>query len=143
MIQPKLKTCSTCKQQTILWKAKPNECCKSCWLKIKASNEVSNDKPYNLSKTTKSSAKRIKSVSDKMLGKLKEYRMLRDAYMSGNPICEVIGCGRVADDLHHKRSRAYHLCDVSIFMAVCRLCHNKIHESDAWARQNGYILNHL
>ena len=142
MIQPKLKTCSTCKQKTILWRANPPSC-KTCWLKIKASNEVSTTKPYNLSKTTKSSAKRIKSVSDKMLGKLKEYRMLRDAYMSGNPICEVSGCGRVADDLHHRKPRAYHLCDVSIFMAVCRLCHTRIESDDTWARSKGYKLNHL
>jgi hypothetical protein len=78
-----------------------------------------------------------------MLGKLKEYRMLRDAYMSGNPICEVSGCGRVANDLHHRKPRAHHLCDVSIFMAVCRGCHTKIESDDIWARSKGYKLNHL
>jgi hypothetical protein len=78
-----------------------------------------------------------------MLSKLKEYRVLRDEYMRSNTICEVDGCGRLADDMHHKKPRAYHLCDVSIFMAVCRSCHTRIESDDIWARSKGYKLNHL
>lgn len=83
--------------------------------------------------------KQIAPVSAKLAKRLYEYRKLRDQYMADNPSCEA--CGSVANDLHHKKPRASHLCDTSIFMSVCRSCHNRIHSDDAWARSKGYLLS--
>ena len=88
-------------------------------------------------------SKRIKPISDKQLVRLAEYRLLRDAYMKNHEICEVKGCNRLAQDLHHSRSREYYLNDVKVFLAVCRLCHTRIHSEDKWARDNGYLLNSI
>ena len=88
-------------------------------------------------KSTKNT--KIKSVSNKKLEELKQYRILRDEYMSNHTICEVKDCNRLAEDLHHSKNRAYYLCDVSVFKAVCRLCHTRIHSEDKWARDNGYL----
>jgi hypothetical protein len=84
----------------------------------------------------------IKSVSYKQHEKLKEYRILRDAYMEEHKLCEV--CTKYAsNDLHHKCSRGKHLCNINTFMAVCRACHERIHREDSWARENGYLLSKL
>jgi hypothetical protein len=85
----------------------------------------------------------IKPISDKKAIELKEYRIVRDAYLKANPICEVEGCSSKEVELHHKKPRAYFLCDVSVFMSVCRKHHLKIESADSWARENGYKLNHL
>jgi hypothetical protein len=29
---------------------------------------------------------------------------------------------------------------MATFMAVCRPCHNKIHDNPAWARDKGYLI---
>lgn len=87
--------------------------------------------------------KRIAPVSEKQAQRLKEYRKLRDAYMEVHRMCEVRGCNRPSEDLHHMLPRAYHLLDTDVFMAVCRECHCRIEREDKWARENGYKLNHL
>ena len=110
------------------------------WLKSSKGKITPKVKESSLKPTT---SKRIKPISDKKLEELKEYRLLRDAYMKNHDICEVKGCSRLAQDLHHKKPRAYYLCDTSIFMATCRQCHTKIESEDSWARENGYKLNHL
>ena len=125
-----------------------NNRCKFCqhlrtddkWLKSSKGKITPKVKDNILKPTT---SKRIKPISDNKLDELKEYRLLRDAYMKNHEICEVKGCNRLANDLHHKKPRAYHLCDVNIYMSVCRRCHIKIESEDAWARENGYKLNHL
>jgi len=86
---------------------------------------------------------KIKSVSDKRLLALKDYRVVRDAYMRDHKICEFQGCNECSTDLHHKKPRAYHLCDVSIFMAVCRNHHTWIHDHDAESREMGLLISGL
>lgn len=90
-------------------------------------------------KVSQVNRKQIAPVSTKQAKKLSEYRKLRDQYMAGHPRCEVCGC--VSTDLHHKKPRASYLCDVAVFMAVCRPCHDRIHSDDAWARSKGYLLS--
>lgn len=138
MKQTKLKRCSNCdKEFPRLWKAKTREhgaMCKDCWNGYKA-GEVSIDN------SIKKAPRRIKPISDKLAKELVEYRKLRDEYLKENPNCEICGYHKV--ELHHKKPRAYHLTDVSIFMSVCRKCHTRIENEDKWARDNGYKLNHL
>ncbi len=54
------------------------------------------------------------------------------------PNCEVCGCP--ATDIHHKAKRGKNLYNMETFMATCRLCHNKIHDNPAWARELGYLI---
>ena len=138
----KLKTCSFCKEDKLLWKANP-KACKECWAKYKASESSSAPKPYNLPQKDKSVLKRIKSVSDKKLVELAEYRIVRDVYLKDHPICEFYTCDCREVELHHKKSRKYYLCDVSVFMSVCREHHIWIHENDSEARELGYLLSSL
>jgi len=91
------------------------------------------------SDTSKPKQKPIKPISDKQSERLKEYRKVRDEYMSNHPCCEFQYCQNKSEDLHHMKSREYHLCDVSVFMAVCRTHHNWIHDNDSLARELGYL----
>ena len=138
----KLKTCSFCKEDKMLWKANP-KACKECWAKFKASGSSSKDKSYNVVQKDKSVLKRINSVSSKKILELAKYRIVRDQYLKDHPVCEFYTCDCREVELHHKKSRKYYLSDVSIFMSVCREHHNWIHENDAKARELGYLLSSL
>ena len=153
------KICSNCGRETFLWKSKP-ALCKTCAILVKNNEAKLNDlsdSNYSLdslyqkkekvaqrgSKCPQKGNKRksITPISKKMQEKLSIYRKLRDEYMIAHPYCEC--CGSASTDLHHKKPRRYYLNDVSVFMAVCRGCHDKIHREDAWAREKGYLLSGL
>lgn len=141
----KKKTCSFCnKEVDKLWYSNPKCCmdynCRNKYNEAKgvgknALSQASDGKTYQSRKT------RLKPMSAKMAERLKEYRIVRDEYMRMYPNCKI--CGKTPVELHHKKPRAYFLTDVSIFMSVCRSCHTRIESHDAWARENGYKLNHL
>ncbi len=140
----KLKTCSFCnKEVPKLWYANPKCCtdfkCRAEYAKVKGKEKTSKTKGSTLS--SKGKVSKIQPLSDKMRRKLAEYRKVRDQYLKDNPNCEI--CGNIPVELHHKKPRAYYLCDVSVFMSVCRRCHNKIENFDGWARENGHKLDHL
>lgn len=99
-------------------------------------------------KATQSPKKRkpIKGISDKHALRLKAYRIARDKYFIEHSICEArisTNCCSVPVDLHHKKSRGKHLCDVSTFMSVCRPCHTWIHEHPTEALELGFIIKRL
>lgn len=96
-------------------------------------------KKFNSQKTKKP----IANFSDKMLIELRKYRKLRDKYFEKNPYCEFKGCGSPNIVLHHKKTREYHLCDVSVFMSCCDYHHRWIHENDKEARELGYLLQSI
>lgn len=135
----KLKTCSICNKETYLWKSTPKTC-KDCYGKLKSKD---NTNQSNLPAKPKSVLKRIKSVSDKKLIELAEYRIVRDKYLSEHPICEFHTCDCRVVELHHKKSRKYYLSDVSIFMSVCREHHNWIHRFCKESYDLGYLLSSL
>ena len=137
----KLKECSQCNQMVYLWKSNP-KLCKSCAMSQSKRPILSLSKQRSPSEPIVSKVK-IKSVSDKRLLALKEYRVVRDAYMRDHKICEFPDCNECSTDLHHKKPRAYHLCDVSIFMAVCRNHHTWIHDHDAESREMGLLMSGL
>ena len=139
----KLKECSECKEMTYLWKSNP-PCCKNCWLKIKASEPSKSKSGTNVHKTTKSSAYRIKSVSDKKLSELKEYRALRDGYLATHKVCEHPECKNLSEDLHHAKGRVGGLLtDVRYFKALCRRCHRWVEENPEQAKALGLSLSRL
>ncbi len=136
----KKKICAKCNKECFLWKGQPYNYCKACYGKLKSKD---NTNQSNLPAKPKSVLKRIKSVSDKKLIELAEYRVVRDKYLREHPICEFHTCDCRVVELHHKKSRKYYLSDVSIFMSVCREHHNWIHNFDKEARELGYLLSSL
>lgn len=58
-----------------------------------------------------------------------EWRKLRDAYIAEHPVCEVVGCGRAAEDVHHEGPT--HAPYVMV-----ALCHS--HHSRHTARTKGW-----
>ena len=138
----KLKECSICKEQTILWKSNP-KACKSCWLKIKAQESLSHSDSTKLPQKPKSRSYRIKSVSDKKLVELKEYRKKRDAFMKGK-LCEFPECKEKATDLHHAKGRTGSLLtDERYFKALCRSHHRWIEENPTDAKSMGLSASRL
>ena len=139
----KLKECSFCHKETILWKATP-KACKQCWLQYKASEPLSQPKTYNVSKTKQSPLKRIKSVSTKKLGELKEYRVVRDEYLATHKVCEHPECSNPSEDLHHAKGRVgILLTDARYFRALCRKCHRWVEENPTDAKSMGLSFSRL
>lgn len=135
MIQAKPKTCSSCNELTILWKSNP-KLCKQCYHVLKSKGDISSSKPTSpsLGKVSKGS---IKSVSDKMLISLREYRKVRDVYMNDHTICEHPECSSPSTELHHKKGRVGKLLTDSRYF--CALCHDH-HE---WAEKNPILAKEL
>jgi hypothetical protein len=139
----KLKECSECKEMTYLWKANP-KLCKKCWLKISPSKPLKSKSGTPTSKTTKSPAYRIKSVSDKKLVELKEYRVLRDEYLATNKVCEHPECSNPSEDLHHAKGRVGSLLtDTRYFKALCRKCHRWVEENPTDSKSMGLSFSRL
>jgi hypothetical protein len=128
MIKAKFGDCSVCNlSNTLLYRRNPAEC-KVCYFKGKLEK--------------KKKPKRIPAFSDKKLEQHKEYRILRDKYLSEHPICEVHDCNKPTTNLHHKKGRIGDLlCNVNYFMACCSTCHpQRIHENPKWAREHNYLI---
>lgn len=81
----------------------------------------------------------LKKSSSKQAGRLKEYAKLREAYLECHKYCEV--CGKQpSSQIHHRARRGKNLNDVSNFVATDFSCHQRIHNSPAWARENGWLV---
>jgi hypothetical protein len=82
---------------------------------------------------------KLAPFADKLRNRMIEYGKIRkDFLLDKNYTCEV--CGNSGDQVHHKEKRGKNLCIVSTFMCVCGLCHRKIHDNPAWARDKGYLI---
>lgn len=139
----KLKICSICNKETYLWKSKPASC-RSCWFKIKAQGESSEPKSYKTAKNKESRSYRIKSVSDKKLVELKEYRKKRDAFMKANKVCQFPDCKEISTDLHHSKGRVGALLtDERYFKALCRTHHVWCELHPLEAKELGLSANRL
>jgi hypothetical protein len=85
--------------------------------------------------------KPIKKVSAKRAIENKEYARLRKEYLEVYPVCEVVECHRKSTEIHHIKGRANELLtDVNFFLAVCDVCHQRIHAEPIWAEDNGYVI---
>lgn len=84
--------------------------------------------------------KPLRRVSTKRAAQLKEYKVKRDVFLTLNPMCELCGISK-AMDIHHKAGRAGKLlCYTSLWMGVCRCCHDWITSNTARARERGFIV---
>lgn len=135
-MKPKIGICKSHKQEASLY---AKGLCHSCyWREMRAKSKPIERKPIERKRTNP-----IRVISKKRATQMAEYRRLRDEFMKSNPICQArisIVCTHIATDLHHKAPRAFNLCNVNIFMAVCRNCHNHIHSNSDWAYENGFLL---
>jgi hypothetical protein len=132
----KLKTCDGCQKETVIWKNHEGfKYCKYCWSCQKAINSDSPQKPTDY---------KIPLVSSKRKKKDAEYSKLREKYLTENPLCmvKVNGCSHGATDVHHTYAGAnrdaFYLVQ-STWKAVCRNCHNYIHEHPEDARTMGLL----
>lgn len=81
----------------------------------------------------------MRQVSKKRAQQIREYKILRDDFMSMNPFCE--RCNRDATENHHKNGRnGLRLLDVEYFMSVCRPCHIFVHQNPKISRENGWLI---
>lgn len=114
-MQVKLKMCKGCQSLKHIWKAdKKDKYCKECWYKI--------EKP-----------KSISPVSTKRRGEMDKYSTLREAFLVAKPRCEakLVGCTGASTDVHHLYSgkdREKYYLQIGTWKAVCRNCHNYIHD---------------
>jgi hypothetical protein len=84
---------------------------------------------------------RLRNASPKRQREYKEYTKVKQAYMALHPICE--RCKKAkSQDIHHKAGRVGQwLCRYEFFAAVCRACHDAIHENGVAARKQGWIID--
>ena len=113
-------------------------------MKISPSKPLKSKSDTSVQKTNKSPAYRIKSISDKKLAELKEYRVVRDGYLATNKVCEHPECKNLSEDLHHAKGRVGSLLtDVRYFKALCRRCHRWVEENPEQAKSLGLSLSRL
>lgn len=130
----KLKECDGCHKETVIWKNHEGyRYCKLCW-------SCHNSKD-NSQKPTKSA---ISQVSSKRKKKDQEYLKLRERFLTDFSLCQVAvkGCSVNATDVHHTHAGAnrdaFYLVQ-STWKAVCRNCHDWIHNNPKEARALGYL----
>lgn len=85
--------------------------------------------------------KPIKKVSAKRAVDNQHYAKLRRDYLEAYSVCEVVECHRKSNQIHHMAGRSNELLtNVDLFLAVCDVCHQRIHAEPIWAESNGYIV---
>ena len=80
----------------------------------------------------------LRRMSKKREAEYKEYLRLRRFFMAENRICQVC-FARGSKDVHHKAGRGRNLNNVETWCAVCRPCHNWIHNHPKQARELGLL----
>ena len=86
----------------------------------------------------------IKPISDKQASKLAEYRVVRDAYLKANPVCQFKGCTSRDVCVHHAKGRVGDLLsDNRYFRSLCDHHHKLIELKPTLAKELGLSLNRL
>jgi hypothetical protein len=85
----------------------------------------------------------IRKVSKRRARMNRAYSKLRKAYLEEYPTCQV--CQRLASsEIHHLRGRTgERLNDTTFWLALCSLCHDRIHRNPLGARNNGLMADRL
>ena len=82
----------------------------------------------------------LRKVSKKRAIANRVYLRLRKEQLAIYPICRVCA-KRPSTDIHHMNKRSgERLNDVSMFLPVCRPCHQWIHDYPADARDKGFLV---
>jgi len=88
----------------------------------------------------------IKKMSAKRAKQNTLYLQKRNAFLKANPFCQakIIGCQRIADQIHHMRGRDGDLLsDERYFLAVCQTCHRDITDDSKMAIERGFSLTRI
>ncbi len=81
----------------------------------------------------------LRKVSKRRMEERKIYLKMRTEFLGENPVCQICETRR-AQDVHHVFGRHNgNMLKAETFMAVCRLCHDKVHREPKWAEANGYL----
>lgn len=80
----------------------------------------------------------MRRMSKKREAEMKEYLKLRRFFMVENPFCQVC-FARGSKDVHHVKGRGRNLNKTETWRAVCRSCHNWIHNHGKQARELGLL----
>jgi hypothetical protein len=82
---------------------------------------------------------RLRCRSQRRSTELGRYYRLRGQYLSWHPICEI--CQKAAaQDIHHTNGRqGLLLLNFKLWLALCRSCHDEVHQNPRWARAHGYL----
>lgn len=90
----------------------------------------------------KAEQKPIRRVSAKRSRENVLYLKAKLEYLNENPDCKC--CGASATDVHHAKGRIGSLLtDKRYFVALCRVCHNRVEENPIWAKEHGYSKSRL
>ena len=121
-MKPKLKKCSQCKEDKVIWRNFEGEkYCQYCWKK-KA--------PTKINKRSKNKIKEDQ-----------EYSILRKEFLEKHPMCQakLPGCTHVSTDVHHKSLRGENYLKISTWLSSCRHCHGWIHTHPKDSRELGLL----
>lgn len=89
-------------------------------------------------------AKKINKESEKLKELTTQYKKIAKRFITLNPKCQVSGCNKVSECVHHKRGRIGELLtDTRHFLAVCMEHHQQIEGNPEWAKENGYSSSRL
>lgn len=87
---------------------------------------------------TPSRRKPLKKISERRKLALYEYGKKRKRFLAARPVCEL--CPKPSRDVHHVHGRygsAY--LDENTWKALCRACHDWIHQHPKEARERGLL----
>lgn len=83
---------------------------------------------------------RLRPMSDRRKRELKEYTAKRAAFLAQRPTCEKCG-RRQSCDVHQKAGRSGgNYLRVETWAALCRRCHDCIHQKPGEARRTGWLV---
>lgn len=84
---------------------------------------------------------RLRPASPKRKKQYDEYKNVRKAYLALHPTCERCRVER-STDIHHKAQRYGALLNNwELFAALCRACHDFLHQNAREARKQGWIVD--
>ena len=135
-MQVKLKICDGCQKPKPIWKSEGRKkFCKECW-SWQTKSEGGNVKLPKQNPIRPRSSKREKLD--------RAYSVLRQQYLLNHHMCEIHlpGCTLRATDIHHTYSgkdRSKYYLDTTTWKAVCRFCHDWIHDNANKAREMNYL----
>lgn len=86
--------------------------------------------------------KAMRKVSKKRAKENREYSKRRVVFLREHPFCQVREepCTDIATEIHHRDGREGSLLNLEReWFAVCRKCHEHIHQHPGIARANGFL----
>ena len=114
--------------------------CRKHEIQVKLDKRISKAKKVNPKPFKK--VKPIRKVALKRAEQNKEYMKLRKIFLKDTPICQYMDCEYRSIEIHHRYSgsdRNKYFLDTRTWMAVCRDCHNRIHENPTQSKKYGYL----